>query len=130
MTKTVNVVYGVDMSSRNPWVIGAFVNDRNASVEQDKMEKMYDDLHWSNNTVKLHYTIDELMNGIETGQKDYNGNMIYEGMTVKYNAICPMSDIPDEFIGRVVWKECSFLVDDGKDAYRLFSECNEWEIIY
>lgn len=60
---------------------------------------------------------------------DTRGKEIYEGDIVRFNAIAPMSYVPDGFIGKVEFMECGFFVTYGNQGFYLFDECHEWEVI-
>lgn len=64
-----------------------------------------------------------------TGLKDCIGIEIFEGDIVRFNAIAPMSYVPDGFIGKVEFMECGFFVTYGNQGFYLFDECHEWKVI-
>lgn len=64
-----------------------------------------------------------------TGLTDKNEKEIYEGDIVRLTSIMPFCAFGNEFVGQVTFSEFAYFVDNVKEAYTLFSETDELEII-
>ena len=66
-----------------------------------------------------------------TGDQDQEGNDFYEGDICEYQNYMMGDDIPDGFIGVIVFLECGFYVENEskKEAYPLFVEGSAWKRI-
>lgn len=60
------------------------------------------------------------------GIKDKNKNRIYEGNIVKRTSMAPGGK---DFIGKVIFDECAYWLDNGKERISLFTEVDCLEVI-
>ena len=63
-----------------------------------------------------------------TGIKDKNGKLIFEGDALNLNCQTIGNEF-DGIVGRVIFTECGYFIDDGKRICPLWQECEDLELI-